>query len=181
MCLPSQLACWGPLVIQEPHQDVLSCDRVLCHQQIWFFCWLCHCLGHWCRWGKAVGPEHCLVIHLLSLVSSCWRLGWCKPFGTVLLTSSGSIGLHYLGWHVPWPLWDAFQVEPCSTWKVLFEMPFESPGRWGPLLCCCPCSRCQWNGQRSQAGLLGRCVCFWSHVESHLSVCCPKGVWLSCH
>ena len=36
-CLPSQLAWWDPLVIQEPLQGFLSCDRVLCHQQIWIF------------------------------------------------------------------------------------------------------------------------------------------------
>ena len=140
MCLPSQLACWGPLVIQETHQGVLSCDRVLCHQQIWIFCILCHCLGHWCRWGKAVGPEHCIVVHLMSLVSSCWRFGWCKPFGAVLLSSSGPIGLHCLGCHVSWPLREAFHVVPC-------QMPFESPGRWGPLLWCYLCRRCQWHGK----------------------------------
>ena len=119
-------------------------DRVLCHQQILIFCWLCHCLGHWCRWGKAVCPEYFLVVHMMSLVSSCWRFGWCKPFGVVLLISSGSIGLHYLGCHVPWPLRRAFHVVPC-------QMLFESPGRWS----CDPCRRCQWHGQRSQAGLLG--------------------------
>ena len=42
------------------------------------------------RWGKAVGPEHLIVVHLMSLVSSCWRFGWCKPVGAVLLTSSGA-------------------------------------------------------------------------------------------
>ena len=142
-CLPSQLACRDLPEIQEPHQGVLSCDRVLWHQQILIFYWLCHWLGHWCWWGKTVGQEHCLVVRLMSLVSSCWRFGWCKPFGADLLTSSGSIWPCYLGCHVPWPLREAFHVVPCL-------MPFESPGRWGPLLSCNPCRRCQRRGQRSQ-------------------------------
>ena len=160
MSLPSQLTCWGPLVIQDPHRGVLSCDRVLCHQHILIFSLSMPCLDHWCRWGKAVGPEHSLVVHLMSLVSSCWRFVWCKPFGAVLLTVPDPLGCtHYLGCHVPWPLREPFHVVPC-------QMPFESPGRWGPMLCCYPCRMCQWHGQRSQAGLLGSCAYFWSHVES---------------
>ena len=53
-------------------------------------------LGHLCTSGKAVGPEHFLVGHLMFLASSCWMFGWCKAFGAVELTSSGLIGLHYL-------------------------------------------------------------------------------------
>ena len=106
---------------------------------------------------------------------------WCSAaegfvaanlFGCVLLSSSGSIVLHYLGCHVPPPLQEAFHVVPC-------QMPSESPGRWVPLLCCYPSRRYQWHGQRSQAGSLGSCPCFWSDVESHLSAYCPQGVWLS--
>ena len=109
--------------------------------QIWiFFSWLFHCLDHCCRWGKAVGPEHYLVGHLMSLVSSCWRFGSCRPYGAVLLVSSGSIGLHSLGYH---------DLGPC-------QMPFESPGRLDPLLCCYPRRRCQWHGQRNQSRLLRR-------------------------
>ena len=129
VCSPSPLAYWGLLVIREPHKGVLSCDRVLCCQQIWMFCWQCRCIGYWCRWGKAVGPEHFLVEHLMLLVSSCWRFDWYKPFGSVPLTSSGSIGPHYLGCHAPLPLQEAVYVVP-------WQEPFESPGKWGPLLCC---------------------------------------------
>ena len=37
------------------------------------------------------------------------------------------------------------------------------------------------SGERppvSQTGL-GSYVCFWSHIGSHLSICCSQGVWLS--
>ena len=163
ICSPSALACWGPLVIQEPHSRTLSCDRVLCHQQILIFFLTIPLSRSLMQMRKSSWPRTFLCgipdvsgIQLLKV----WFM---QTPGGVLVTSSGFIGLHYLTCMpcASIPLQEAFHVVPS-------QIPLKSPGKWGPLLCCYPRRRCQWRKQKSLAGLLRSYACFLSHVESHL-------------
>ena len=117
-----------------------------------------------------MGLIHYLVVHQMSLVLSCYWIGWYIPVGDDPLTSFGSIWLHPLECRVHW-LWAlVFHAVSC-------QMILGTPVRQDLPLCCCPCHMWLCLGQSNHSGLSSSDVCFWSHVESHISGCSFPSLW----
>ena len=111
----------------------------------------------------------------MLLTSSCCWFGWCKPYGGVLLPIPDQLG--------------------CTALDAMYHDLYKKPFMWYLVKCLLKVQVYEVHAfvvtrvisvndtckevARVKRSCKGSYPCFWSHVESHLSGCCPQGAWLS--